>query len=59
MEGKRISKPETMYEWYYEIIEYMWCENPNERLKIEEVIKILENNNIKLPIQGIKDSVHD
>ena len=40
--GDRLSKVDDMTDEQYELICRCWCQNPKERIEIEEVIKELE-----------------
>ena len=41
--GKRLPKPETMREDIYELISKCWKQKPEERIKINEVVKEIIN----------------
>ena len=40
--GKRLDKLDNMRDDVYSIITECWCEEPKERLEIDEVVKLLE-----------------
>ena len=47
VKGKRLSKTEEMTDEEYKLIEYCWSQEPKYRLKIEDVVSILETQMMK------------
>ena len=46
--GQRRPKPECLSSKQFEIIERSWCENPKERLTIDDLVALLETEYMKL-----------
>ena len=40
--GKRLQKSKLMTDFHYNLINQSWCQNPKERLRIEDIVSLLE-----------------
>ena len=45
---KRLERTDNITNDQYQLIERCWCHQPNERLKIEDIISILETEIVKI-----------
>ena len=46
--GNRRERDEQMTVEQYRLIQYCWCQNPRDRLKIEDIVAMLETMSMKM-----------